>query len=357
MVGLHASDPTSFYLAARARVNGLSVASMEDCLYDIRALLRLLGMRRTMFVAPLELAAVIQASTTNDIARVERKRLLGWIEQAGFAEDASAWLEGVSQKTMAALRRRGPAFVSDLSKELPELAQKILIGGESKWAIEQPVSSRLVFQLGAEGLAARGRTRGSWINGQHQWVAMDQWLEGGLPSVPADHAREQLLRRWLASFGPGTVVDLKWWTGWSLRQVRKTLATIPVVEVDLDGQIGIMLEDDLEPVTATEPWVALLPALDSTPMGWTGRDWYLSAHRPYLFDKNGNVGPTIWADGRIVGGWAKTGSGSIAYRLLEDIGKESISAIEREAGEVAEFTGGSKVTPRFRTPLEKELAG
>lgn len=356
MVGLHGTDPTSFYLAARARVRGLTVAAMENSLYERRDLLRILGMRRTLFVASIPVAGVIQASSANDIARVERSRLIKWIEEAGISTDPSGWLEAVAQKTMGVLEGRGPSLIGELSKEVPELFERIQVGAGTKWAVAQPVSSRIVFQLAAEGKVARGRPRGSWISSQHRWVALHEWLEGALPVLPADDAREELVRLWLATFGPGTVSDLKWWTGWTMGQVRKTLAGVAPVEVDLDGTSGLALADDLEPVVPVEPWVALVPALDATPMGWTDRGWYLGPHKPRLYDRNGNVGPTIWCDGRVVGGWAQTHRGSIAYHLLEDVGAEAIAAIEQEASSVEAFAGGAKITPRFRTPLETELA-
>ena len=52
MVGLHASDPATVYLAARARVRDFAHADLEDALYERRSLVRMLGMRRTMFVVP-----------------------------------------------------------------------------------------------------------------------------------------------------------------------------------------------------------------------------------------------------------------------------------------------------------------
>ena len=58
-----------------------------------------------------------------------------------------------------------------------------------------------------------------------------------------------------------------------------------------------------------------VPALDPTAMGWSQRDWYLGPHKEALFDRSGNVGPTIWWNGRIVGGWAQRRSGEIVVRL------------------------------------------
>ena len=53
-----------------------------------------------------------------------------------------------------------------------------------------------------------------------------------------------------------------------------------------DGSTGYALADDLDPEPSVEPWVRLLPALDSTSMGWTDRSWYLGPHKAALFDAN-----------------------------------------------------------------------
>jgi signal transduction histidine kinase len=66
-----------------------------------------------------------------------------------------------------------------------------------------------------------------------------------------------------------------------------------------------MLAGDAERVedAVATPAVALLPSLDSTTMGWRGRDWYVGTHAHRLFDRTGNAGATIWLDGRVVGGF------------------------------------------------------
>jgi hypothetical protein len=102
--------------------------------------------------------------------------------------------------------------------------------------------------------------------------------------------------------------------------------------------------------------VALLPALDPTTMGWRGRSWYLGNHGPTLFDRNGNAGPTIWCDGRVVGGWAQRRSGEVVHRLLEDVGAETADAVAASAAELESWLGPTRITPRFPTPLQKELS-
>jgi len=91
-------------------------------------------------------------------------------------------------------------------------------------------------------------------------------------------------------------------------------------------------------------------------MGWRERAWYVGEHAAALFDRSGNIGPTAWWDGRIVGGWAQRKDGEIAVRLLEDPGAEATAAIAAEAQRLGAWIGPEvRITPRFRTPLEREL--
>jgi hypothetical protein len=217
------------------------------------------------------------------------------------------------------------------------------------------VVTRILLLLAAEGRIVRGRPRGSWVSGQYRWSVVDDWLPDGLAAWSLQDAQTELVRRWLAGFGPATVADVKWWTGLPMGQVRRAVAAAGAVEVDLDGTPGLVLPDDLDRVPAPAPWAALLPALDPTTMGWAGRDFYLGPHRQVLFDRNGNAGPAVWWDGRVVGGWAQRKTGEIVLRLLEDVGADATAAIEAEAAGLAAWLGPVRITPRFRTPLEREL--
>jgi hypothetical protein len=90
-------------------------------------------------------------------------------------------------------------------------------------------------------------------------------------------------------------------------------------------------------------------------MGWVDRGWFMGEHTPRLFDRNGNIGPTIWVDGRVVGGWAQRRSGEVVTRLLEDVEAGARIRIAAQAERIGAWLGDSRVIPRFRTPLEQEL--
>lgn len=356
MVGLHGTDPASVYLAVAARMPSAQPATIERALYDDRQLVRLLGMRRTMFVVPLDLAPVVQAAATRAIAVQQRRRTEQLLAQSGICDDPATWFKEVEEATVRVLAEHGEGTAAELSVHEPRLRVQIRLAEGKSYAASQSVVTRVLLQLAADGRVIRGRPRGSWISSQYRWAPIEAWLEGGIDELEAPVAQAELVRRWLASYGPGTAADLKWWTGWTMGEVKRALAAVGAVEVELDGATGLVLPDDAEPVEEVGPWVALLPALDPTVMGWAGRDWYLGGHGPTLFDRNGNAGPTVWSDGRIVGGWAQRRDGEVAVRLLEDVGADGAAQVEAAAGRLGRWLGKVRVTPRFRTPLERELS-
>jgi len=370
MVALHATDPATVYLSAWART-GCAADHVDGALYAERAVVRMLGMRRTVFVVSAEIVPMVQAACTDDVARRMRRQLVKDLASGGVGNgDAAGWLRDVEESVVHALATRGGgASGAQLSTYEPRLRTQLSYAPGKSYGGTANITSRVLVLLAAEGHLMRGHRRGGWSSGQFEWFPAASWLRTGDgamagpggASLDAAAARAELARRWLAAFGPALATDLQWWAGWTVGQMRGALAALPVREVDLDGQPGVLLAGDetfddgaTAGATAGAP-AALLPALDPTPMGWQARDWFLGEHRGALFDRTGNIGPTVWWAGRIVGGWAQRPSGEVVCRLLEDVGSDAAAAVAAEAVRLESWLGPARVTPRFRTPLEREL--
>ncbi|MEG3626343.1 winged helix DNA-binding domain-containing protein [Streptomyces poriticola] len=355
LVALHGTDPATVFLAVGARLAdpAKTVGETERALYEDRSLVRMHGMRHTMFVFPTELTAVVHAFMAQAFAARERAMLLTHMAAAG-APDA-AWLAEVEESTLAALARRGQATAAELSRDEPRLKERFVHEAGKSYEGLHTVSTRLLRVLGVEGKVVRGRPLGSWTSSQFRWA-----VAPGHPELDTAGAQAELLQRWLAACGPATEADLKWWTGWRVTEVRQALAASGAEAVSLDEGTGYVVGGDADPPEPTvEPWAALLPGLDPTAMGWQQRDWYLAPElRPLLFDRSGNVGPTVWWDGRVVGGWAQRPDGEIVWRVLDGtgVGREAEAAIAAEAERLRAWVGATRVTPRFRTPLERDLS-
>jgi Winged helix DNA-binding domain len=249
----------------------------------------------------------------------------------------------------------------ELGAAEPRLRLQIPVAAGKRYEGTVGVSTRVLFLLATDARVVRGRPRGTWVSSQYRWSPIERWLPGGVPDVPEREARAELARRWLRAFGPGRLEDLKWWAAWTVTQTKEALKDVGAVEVLLaPGDVaGFVLPDDVDADAAPKAWAAFLPGLDVSIMGWNDRSWFLGEHGAKVFDTNGNAGPTVWWDGRVVGGWAQRPTGEVVYRLLEDIRRKGTAAVEAEAATLASWleASGARVLPRFRTPVERELSG
>jgi hypothetical protein len=357
MVCLHGTDPATVYLSAWARVDGFTVAEMEGALYEDRSLVKHLAMRRTLFVFPRDTLAAAQAGASDRVAAAERRRLVRDVENAGLVEHGERWLAEASEHVLAALADGREATSTELRAEIPLLEGAIVYGEGKSWGGRMAVGPRVLTNLSAAGRIVRASNAGSWTVSRPRWTSMPSWLGEELPRHPEREGLARLVEGWLRTFGPGTELDIKWWLGSTLAAVRRALADLGAVEVDLAGRTGYLLADDFETTDPVDPWPALLPPLDPTTMGWFERDWYLGPYRQQLFDTAGNAGPTAWWDGRIVGGWRQVANGEVVLDLLEDVGGEATEALEQEAARLTEWLEGTRVLPRFPSPLSRERAG
>src|SRR5687768_5882501 len=133
MVCLHATDPVTVYLSARARVDEMTVADMERALYVDRSLVKHLAMRRTLFVFPREALAFAQAGASDRVADSERRRLIRDVETAGLHPDGERWLFEAGEQVLAALSDGREAGSSELRDELPLLEGSIAYGEGRSW--------------------------------------------------------------------------------------------------------------------------------------------------------------------------------------------------------------------------------
>lgn len=343
LVALHSTDPASVHLAVAAR-SPATVADVDRALHDDRTLVRVMGMRRTLWVVPSELVPVVAGACGRSIAAGERARLAAAVEDQGIARRAGPWLAELEEATLAALAARGEALTTELTRDVPALQATLRLGGTSKWAVDVRLGTRVVLLLAMEGRIVRVRPRGGWTSTQHRYAVAPS---AGEP-VPTEDAQAELARRWLAAFGPlsdDPVADLRWWAGWTAAATKQALAA-----AGGDGEPS--------PPGRPSPWAALVPSLDPTTMGWKARSWYLDdAVGRRLFDRSGNAGPAIWWDGEVVGGWTQRPGGEVATGVLVDVGRDAVEAIEQEAARLQAWldASGAVVKPRFAGPLAKEL--
>jgi hypothetical protein len=355
LTAIHGTDPASTVLGILARTTGSSIEDVEEALYTERSIVRVLGMRRTLFAVDYRLAPAIWSSFENTVARDQRRLLTRMLHETGV-ENVESWLAEAEHRLLLLLNENPGSSSTQIATNDPYLGYRLPITGQGTTTTSQSVASRLLTLMSAEGKVVRGRPKGSWYSSQLTWWATEDW-RSDWPERPAQEDADVLIAQsWLAGHGPATIEDLAWWTGWAKGRTRKAIDRAGALEVQTTAGPAFLLEADFDPPESPETWVALLPGLDSSTMGWRNRGFYLGPHATRLFDNVGNAGPTVWVDGRIVGGWTQRNSGEIVFETLEDVGSENLMAIQQEAASLESLLEDVRLKPRARRYTASELA-
>jgi hypothetical protein len=343
------------YLSATARMRSSSLAAVDKALYEDRSVIRHHGMRRTLWVSTPEVVRLIHAAATRDLIPGERRRTAALLAASGI-DDPERWLDDAAEQVLADLHEHGPSTARELGQRVEALRHPLHLSPGKKWAATQSAHVRVLLALCLQGKLLRGKPVGSWINGAYRYAAADVWLPGGLGDHQPRQAAAELAGRWLRRFGPATTSDLQWWMGWTVARTKQALADCRAVETGVDGGVGWLARDDPGPAVA-EPWVAVLPSLDPTTMGWKSRGWYLPAAAAEAFDRNGNAGPTIWVDGRVVGAWAQDRQGEIRTHYFERVAATRRREVQARVTELKALVGETRFTVRFPGAIQARLLG
>lgn len=354
---LHSTDPSTAYLQIAARSDA-AIRAIAAALYDDRALLRHTTLRRTVHLLTPELAVAAHGAYNHRIVPKLRQQLIDWLATSDdVGGDPAGWLDRVEDLVVDAVHRLDRPSGTDLADEVPELRATFEPAPGRSYSRPMRSTSKILEILIADGRLARDRPRGDLTSGAWTYSPIERWLPDGLPDTDPGAALVDLLAHRLRSFPGCSDVDLAWWTGLPKGPVRRALDTLGAVDVALDdGGVGWIADgDDLDTVDPPDDAVALLPGLDATPMGTASRDWFLGGHVDALFDRNGNVGPTVWWRGRIVGGWTQRADGGVVTGLLDPVPASALDAIDAEARRVEAWLGDTRVRWRFPTPLQRRL--
>lgn len=338
LAGLHAQVPTTPYLSLFARTKDFKREKLEHELYVTWRLVKLRGVRQTVFVMPRDLVAVLWAVTHAQVEKMSTR----YMESLGVsAKEFEHW-----SKKIVKLLENQELSVAELKAQL-----------ETKVNL-----SAIVNLLCDQFVLLRGRPRHGWKDGTPRYVVRRETLPDVTLELTERSALVELVRRYLTAFAPVTESDIVWWTGLAKGKVRAALEALrdELVSVKLASEVGefVMLEPDFEQLQKTKaprvPTVALLPVLDSYVMGYKERNRYLNpTWTPYVFDRSGNATSTITVSGQIVGVWDfEDGNPPVVKLFLfEKVSKDVLKDIRAKAKEVGRFIAEAEVELRECTKM------
>jgi hypothetical protein len=258
-------------------------------------------------------------------------------------------IEAATRDVLAAMARRGEATAAELTADVPALAVRFTFNEGKAYEGSQSLGSRLLFLLAVEGRIERGRPKGGIASLLYKW----RLPRAAAEVVDANTGRARVIEAYLRQYGPATEDDPSRGGpvcrrqpygprsgAWSSRRPRSGSCSPTTRHPSRRRLRG----PRCSPRSTRRRWV------------WTDRSRFLDpVDRAAHFDRSGNIGPTVWVDGRIVGGWAQRADGTIPVRLLHPVGKADQRRIEERVESLRTTLGPLRFKSRFRTPLEREL--
>jgi hypothetical protein len=189
---------------------------------------------------------------------------------------------------------------------------------------------------------------GSWGNRSAVSVTpAESWLGQPMATAATATAAKELVRRYLAAFGPATVKDVQAWCG--LTRLGEVVAEMRAELRRYSGPDGrelIDLADAELPDPETPAPVRLLPAFDNALLGHADRTRIISDEdRRWVMPGQARVRPTFLVDGRVHGTWSLD-AGTLRLTPLRPLGVTDRADLEREADRLLRFVGGGTVSYR-----------
>ena len=147
-------------------------------------------------------------------------------------------------------------------------------------------------------------------------------------------ARAELVRRYLAAFGPATRADIADWSGLRIADFAPALDLLEPLRRfrNEDGKELLDVSRAPLPPADTPAPVRFLPKWDNTLLAHADRRRVVSDElRKGVIAKNGDVAATVLVDGVVVGTWTYVRQGTVTTELAVPVSRTARREVEDEA--------------------------
>ena len=347
--GLHATHPMTPYLSLFIRTRKFKREDLDEVLYEKRVLGKVRYARKTVYVIQKERISEVFSATKGML----EQRLGPYLEHLGMTRKD---FENASRSILEVLEGKGMT-VKEIKKELQ---------------VDLNISA-IVNLMCDQGLLIRGNPATGWKSSIHTYYPFHEYFPDiDLNEVDEADAKKSMVKHYVASFGPVTVTDASWWTGFTKTEIKHILKDLKddMSSLEISGIEGeyVLLASDKKRLESTsvpeEHLINFMPLLDPYLMGYKERNRYLVPEQyTQVFDRSGNVTSTILVDGRIFGVWDFDEEKEPAVKILlfERARSNVLREIYSRAKQIGKFISGKEVQIkqcRSMVPLtERSLGG
>ncbi|MFE5975316.1 winged helix DNA-binding domain-containing protein [Streptomyces sp. NPDC056460] len=337
LVALQAQEPNWPYVGLWSRINGFNRAELTALVED-REVVRSALLRSTQHLTtaddflrmrPLLQPVLDRTAGSSYFTRNRAARNSATAHGTGL-DAASLVAEGLALLGGRTLPRR--ELARRLAERHPGHDGRILAG-------EVELRTPLVHDPATASW-------GSWGNRSAISVTpAEAWLGRPAAATGDGEAAKELIRRYLAAFGPAGVKDVQAWSG--LTRLGEVVATMGAELRRCSGPGGAELFDlaDAElPDPETPAPARLLPAFDNVLLGHADRTRIIDDEdRPRVTPGSARVLPTFLVDGRVRGTWSLA-AGTLRLTPFRPLSAADRAALEEEAHRMLPLVGGTAVT-------------
>jgi hypothetical protein len=318
LVGLQAQTPRSPYVALWSRLAGFDPGELGAMLGERRAV-RLALMRSTIHLV------------TADDCLFLRPLLAGFLARA---LDQSGWSRGLAGLDLAAVAGAARALVDAEPLTFAELGRRLA----ERWPDRDPAT---LAQVARSHVAlVQVPPRGVWgRSAVARLTSAEHWL--GRP-LDARASLAEMVLRYLAAFGPASVMDVQAWSGLTrLREVTDGLGDRVIRLRSEDGRELLDVPDGPRPDPGTQAPVRFLPDYDNVVLGHADRSRIVDdGVRRRIMSANGVIPGSFLVDGRVAGTWTLDRDGEVAAVTVIPFGRLGAAAraeVETEGAALVAF--------------------
>ena len=278
---------------------------------------RATGFRREALERELARGAVVKATVMRQTLHLVTPRDYGVI-RAAMSENNFPWETAAAKKVARKVR----AF-----------------------AAAGPVTTRDVLAgLGIDARAWRAARSAGHLVHHHETALWNARPEGRFVALdePDSHipveARAEMLRRYLAAFGPSTRKDINSWSMMHMPEIDAALALLDLRRFrDEQGRELLDIPRAPLPDIDTPAPVRFLPKWDNVLLAHADRSRILPhGQRKLIIGKNGDVAQTFLVDGFVAGTW-RVEKGRVALEPFTKLSRATRSELEDEAMSLESF--------------------
>lgn len=307
MAGIQNQEPPTSYYALWSRIEGFELDELT-AMIEGREVVRAGSMRATIHMLTANDALWLRPATQPVLERT--------FKGSPFARDIRA--DGIDPGEVAAA---GAELLADEPRTRTELVP--LLAERWPGANAQSLSYAVTFLVPITQVPPRG----VW-GAKHQatWTTIEAFLGRELD---ADPSLELLVRRYLAAFGPATVMDIQAWCGLTkLKAVTEGMDDLARFRNE-DGKELLDLPDSPRPGGDVPAPVRFLPEYDNVALAYKDRSRITPSGKPGETVRSSIGYAAFTVDGFIAGFWTIARDGDAAELLIEPLA--SISRADRAA--------------------------